>query len=324
MGRIFDNRILNYLILSLIIFCLTGCYKAYYTKSIPLSANNNFPAPPPHQHKVEFYLPNDTIKDSSFIKISDLTVADWPETGSEKFSNEMTKLAQQNGVDVVKLKNWENEVNSDGNSIKLLKGTGYRYFKNMGYLSQYLKWEVISYLPENGSVPIPAVTVAYDFNHTIWKILPEDLKDGDKLFKNFIYRYSPYHLLKETKNWTYKKGKPGMEKIRARKENNIIDKRLNIIYNKNLPVKIIIDNTTLLDEKINSIKEQIVLTYDEEEKNITKTEIKSLNGKPYQYMQEFYYTKNKLSYSIMSEVADGKKIPFARVDYEYFSIVDFQ
>jgi len=306
------------------LFLLTSCFKSYPRKSTLLSVSGTFPAPPAHNHNVEFYLPNDTVKDSSFIQITDLTVADWPDTESEKFAEEMTKLAQKNGVDVVKLKNWENEVNNNGNTYKLLKGMGYRYEKHMDYLHKYLKWEQVSYLPENGSNPVLAVTTAYDFDHNIWKIIPEDLKDGEKLFKNFVYRYSPYHLINETKNWVYKKGEPGFEKIRVHKEKNIIDKKLKLVYQDKKVVKIIIDNTTLLDEKLNSIKEQIDLTYDEQYKHIIKSDIKSLNGKFYQYSEEFFYANNKLNHSIMSEIVDGKKIPFVRTDYEYFSIKDFK
>ena len=77
----------------------------------------------------------------------------------------------------------------------------------MDYLNKYLKWEQVYYLPEKGK-PILAVTVAYDFDHKIWKIIPEDLKDGEKLYKNFVYRYSPYHLIHE-KKLAIQKGRTG-------------------------------------------------------------------------------------------------------------------
>ena len=112
---------LNLIGLIVITLSLTSCYKSYSIKSTPLIASGIFPAPPAHKHKVDFYLPNDTVSDSSFTLITDLTVADWPDTKSEKYAEEMTSLAQGNGVDVVKLKNWETEVNSKEIPIKRLK-----------------------------------------------------------------------------------------------------------------------------------------------------------------------------------------------------------
>ena len=125
------------------------------------------------------------------------------------------------------------------------------------------------------------------------------------------------------KNWLYKKGEPGNEKIREHKEKNMIDKRLSLYYHDNKVNKVIIKNLLLLDDKLNQIKEQIDFTYDEEGKNIIKVMIKSLNGKFYQYEEDFFYKNNKLNYSILSESTDGKIIPFARTEYEYFSFKRF-
>jgi hypothetical protein len=301
-----------------------------------------YPLPPPSNKLPEVFLPYEHPKDSAFVKLTMLEVRE--DAPYNELIIKIREEGKKQGVDAILILDKKREFETDGRHFETLTGVGIRYIKNMNYLNSYVKWQKVYFQNSAESPVIHAVTVAYNYDSEVWKLLPEIIPNGDTVFTKYVRRWSPQHLLTETKNWKYvaeykdRTWNPDYQfpvKLSSSKYyDKVLERTLyTSYYHREKKCKLTYDS----DGKVASVEITYFLESANKKKNkdivyfkwrpdglIQKTDIHARNG--LHFREHFFYdAENRLQYSSMVRVlSDKQEIPFIKSTYEYFSIADFE
>jgi hypothetical protein len=306
-----------------------GCgykkYTASYSKILPRSP---FPAPPPRNAPVPLYewsnLPADTAYQTIYYETGSYT-----DLSDENVQADLKNIdGPAKGADLLLIDTVLNRQAPAPKGRQQVFFVKYlRYRRNLDYIGDFLKYKKISAKPEDKSDFVPAATVAFDYERKVWKIYPEALPDGEAYYNNYLQRYDWFRLT-ESKEARFK-GKEDKPSLRVYREFNkqvgkvIPVEKIKIKYQNDRIASLMVEYPLKLDEKLNSLREQLIPTYNAQNQ-IVALEVKSLNGKPKHLKLYFAYdVRGRLQQTILNQLTEERETAFLRADYEYFSPADF-
>jgi hypothetical protein len=302
---------MKYIYLLFVLACFSACQYNYPQLS-NTSSLSNFPMPPSHQRAIELIQAGTLPTDTAFVRLVKLEVKGRPDMPDSIWLNRLKEKAQAEGADAILLEPKRRE-----SKTTLYAGTAIRYKNHLGYVRAYLKWQKVYSI--TAGIPTHALTVAYDFDRYIWKVIPEKMKDADTLFYEFEDRYSPYHLLEEKNNWTHRTDKSGRDVMRNYFVNGSLVKKCIISYPEKDLIRVTINYYGAMFE-VSPV--DVVIFRINEKKQIVESLIGRSDG---MFFKEYfkYDDIDRLASTTLFRINKQKEELFLASQYEYFTPEDF-
>ena len=326
------------LFLLLIVF-LSACRKPYQQTTFPNPGRlTQFPVPPSHQREVKIFFPGEAVKDTDYVKVMVLEVSAPANASYEELVNLMKTKAGQHGLDAVLLLAKDDKLYAShvpvgsyrlGNrnyfyrgytylsSYPVLSGLGIVYRHNLGYLTQYMKSQVITETATG-----KRLEVKLDLNRNAEN--PAELTNDPEwyFFVNFTKKYEPFYLLQQNKDWLCFSNHAGkLLKRYTYQAESTTNKKPSLTR----ICKFKYDRDTIreirLSEPWYGSHYSILLTYDTQ-KRISETLIRE-GRKPILKQRFEYDNENRLVKSQFYFVEHNQEKAFLQSEYQYHIPQDF-